>query len=68
MRDRIRTIADLRSLWMEEENKYAKPLRILSNFYIRKLNLNHIFNSRVEYHAKHLKHRNKILKALERPE
>lgn len=46
-KDKINTIAELRSLWIEEENKFAKVLRILSAIYLRKYSLNHIFNSRV---------------------
>ena len=66
-KDRINTIAELRSLWIEEENEFAKALRILSTIYLRKHSLNHIFNSRVENHSKHIKYRQKMIKVIENP-
>ena len=63
-KDKINTICQLRSLWIQQENKFSKSLRILSNFYLRKNHLTYIFNSRVEKYGKHIKYRQKILKAL----
>lgn len=37
----------LRSLWLEEENPFAKAYRMLSMEYLRKHCLPYIFNSRV---------------------
>jgi hypothetical protein len=67
-KDKINTISELRSLWIEKENKFSKSLRILSNIYLKKYHLTHIFNSRVENYGKHIKYRQKIVKALEDPE
>jgi hypothetical protein len=47
-KNNINTIAELRSLWLEEKgNIYAKTIRIISIEYLRKYALTHIFNSRV---------------------
>jgi hypothetical protein len=39
LKGKINTIAELRSLWLEEENKYGKIFRILSSLYLRKHSL-----------------------------
>lgn len=54
------SIADLRSLWLERNNQFAKAYRILSKEYLRKHSLEYTFNSRVTTVCKHLKYRNKI--------
>jgi len=59
-RNHMSSIADLRSLWLDEDNKFAKIYRILSKEYLRKHSLVYIFNSRVTSLSKHIKYRNKI--------
>jgi hypothetical protein len=56
----ISSIADLRSLWVDEENNFSKVYRVLSKEYIRKHSLSYIFNSRVTSVNKHIKYRHKI--------
>ena len=67
-KNRISTIADLRSLWMDSCTPFAKALRIISYLYVRRHSFSHIFNSRVENFNKHIKYRYKILQGLEKPE
>ena len=66
-KNKINTIADLRALWLEGENPFAKAMRIISSKYVRQHSLSHIFNSRVENHKKHIKYRYKILQGIEDP-
>lgn len=47
LKGKINSISELRSLWIESENKYAKIFRIASNLYLKRYSLEHIFNSRV---------------------
>ena len=61
------SIADLRGLWLDSHNRYAKAFRIISKEYMRKHNLGHIFRSKVQYLYKHLKYSNKINYSLEDP-
>jgi hypothetical protein len=58
----------MKSLWLEEDNKFHKAFRILSSQYLRKHSLHHIFNSRVNNHALHLKYVRKLIKSIEDPE
>lgn len=64
---KINTIADLRSLWVDEKNPFAKSMRIISIEYLRKYSWGHIFNSRVENYGKHVKYRYKIIEGLKNP-
>lgn len=66
-KDHMSSIADLRNLWLDDYNKFAKVYRILSKEYLRKHSLVYIFNSRVTSLAKHIKYRNKIEKSIESP-
>ena len=67
-KNKVNTIADLRSLWLQKQTRYAKVLRVLSQIYVRKHFFGHIFNSRIENYKKHIKYRYKILQGLRKPE
>lgn len=67
LRGKLNTISELRSLWINSENKFAKAYRILSAEYLRKHSLSYIFNSRVENFHKHIKYRYKIIQSVEHP-
>lgn len=67
LRYNLNTISQLRSIWIDEENRYAKAYRILSLEYLRKHSLSYIFNSRVENFHKHIKYRYKIIKSVSDP-
>ncbi len=61
----ITTIADLRSLWID--NPYAQVIRTLSCVFLRKYSLNYIFNSRVCNYVSHIKYRQRFLEAIQAP-
>jgi hypothetical protein len=62
----IKTIADLRSLWID--CKHARLIRILGNRFLRKRSLAYIFNSKIESTDAHVKYRSKLLRAIKNPE
>jgi hypothetical protein len=68
MRRDLGSIAKLRSLWLDSENRFAKVFRIISKEYLRKHALSYIFNSRVVNITKHVKYRQIIEKGIDRPE
>ena len=43
----INSILELRSLWVDDVHPYGKAFRVLSNIYLKKHSLEHIFNSRI---------------------
>lgn len=51
-------ISDLKKLWTNE--KYGVPIRILSEYFLRKRSLPWIFNSRIENKYAPLKYKIKI--------
>ena len=61
------SILHLRCLWLDEENKFAKAYRILSDIYMRKHSLAYIFMSKVKYIDRHLKYGKKVRKGLSDP-
>lgn len=63
----VNSIAALRSFWIEEENIFAAPTRILSQIFLRKHCFHYIFSSRVTYFEGHIKYRVRLLEALENP-
>lgn len=65
-RDYVHTISALRYLW--QSHPFSQAFRIMSCEYLRKYNLQHIFNSRVFKHGVYLKYQNKLMKSLERPQ
>jgi hypothetical protein len=67
MRGSLNSISQLRGLWTEEENRFAKAYRILSMEYLRKHSLGYIFNSRVNNHYRHIKYRYKIIQSVQHP-
>ncbi len=67
LRSNLNTISQLRAIWMEEENEFAKAYRILSIEYLRKHSLEYIFNSRVENFYKHIKYRYKVIESVSDP-
>lgn len=68
IQDSLKSISQLRSLWTDSENKFAKVYRILSMEYLRKHSLGYIFNSRVNNHSRHIKYRYKIMQSVSNPE
>lgn len=64
-RNHIHTISAIRYLW--QNHPFAKAFRILSCEYLRKHNLQHIFNSRVFKHSVYLKYQEKLMKSMENP-
>ncbi len=66
MKKSIKTIADLRSLWMN--CKHARLIRTLGNRFLRKHSLAYIFNSKIESTDAHVKYRSKLLTAIRNPE
>ena len=63
----MRSIPDLRGLWIDEGNRFAKVYRILSKEYLRKHSLPTIFNSKITCLTKHLKYHRKIEQSVEDP-
>lgn len=66
-RRRINSIADLRALWLEAENRFAQPTRILSLIFLKKHSLPYIFHSRVTNYEGHIKYRYRLMEALKDP-
>lgn len=64
---KVNSIADLRSLWVEEENPFAKATRILSGIFLKRHSLCYIFNSRVTNYQGHIKYRYRLIEALKEP-
>ena len=67
-RDRVDTILGLRELWMDQTNRFAKVIRILSNEFLRKRNVSHIFNSKIRTVFRNLKYRKRLLECIIKPE
>lgn len=63
----LNTIRQLRSLWLDEENPFAKAYRVFTIEYLRKHSLSYIFNSRVENFNKHIKYRFKMVESVKDP-
>jgi hypothetical protein len=63
----INSIADLRSLWLEEEFEFAKVTRKISLYFLKKVSLKYIFSSRITNHAGHIKYRNRLINVLRFP-
>ena len=61
-RDEVHTISGSRYLW--QSHPYSKAFRIMSCEYLRKHNLKHVFNSRIEKYGVYLKYQNKMMKCL----
>jgi len=61
----ITTIADLRSLWID--NPFESVIRTLSCVFLRRYSLNYIFNSRVCNYVSHIKYRQRFLEAIRAP-
>jgi hypothetical protein len=64
---KLNSIADLRSLWLDGENLFAKPIRILSLIFLKRYSLTYIFNSRVTNFQGHIKYRYRMIEALRNP-
>ena len=64
---KVNSIADLRSLWVDEENPFAKTTRILSGIFLKRHSLSYIFNSRVTNFQGHIKYRYRLIEALREP-
>lgn len=67
VRKKLKSIEQMRSLWLEEKNSHAKVYRIITAYYFRKHSLPYIFNSRVENYPVHLKYRYKIMEGVSDP-
>ena len=64
-RDQIHTISAVRYLW--QNHPFSKAFRILSCEYLRKHNLQHVFNSRVVKYDIYLRYQNKMRKSMQNP-
>ena len=64
---KVNSIADLRSLWVDEENPFGKATRILSGIFLKRHSLSYIFNSRVTNFQGHIKYRYRLIEALREP-
>lgn len=61
-RNHIHTISAIRYLW--QHHPFCQAFRILSCEYLRKYNLEHIFNSRVFKYSVYLKYQQKLMKSM----
>jgi len=59
------TIAELRAWWTDE--KFGKPMRMISNLFFRKYSLSYIFNSRITSYGIHIKYRKILWESLNAP-
>lgn len=46
-KNKMSKISDLRSLWIEDNNIYSYPIKIISEYFLRKHCPSWIFNSRI---------------------
>lgn len=60
-------IIDLRNLWDDESNLYSYPIRIISEYFLRKHCFKWIFNSRIQNFSSPLKYIPRIREALKKP-
>ena len=65
-RTKVYTIQRMKKLWLHSE--WGRPLRVISNMFLRKRFTAYITNSKIENKVSHIKHRGKFIQALERPE
>lgn len=63
----INSIAELRSLWVEEESPYACLTRKLSVHFLKRSSLKYIFKSRITNYGGHVKYRNRLIDVLRNP-
>ena len=63
----INSIADLRNLWLDDNFVYAKEMRVLSQYFLKRGALNYIFKSRISNHKGHIKYRKRMIQVLEHP-
>jgi hypothetical protein len=66
MKRKLKSIQQLKSLWLEE-NPFCKAYRIISIEYLRRHSLKYIFNSRVENFGNHIKYRYRIIESVGDP-
>ena len=60
----INSIADLRNLWLDDKYPYAKEMRTLSRYFLKRGALSYIFKSRISNHKGHIKYRKRMIKVL----
>lgn len=63
---KINKIVDLRNLWTQ--GKYAAPIRIISEHFLRKYSFSWIFNSRIEDITYPIKYRRRMIEGVRKPE
>lgn len=62
---KMNRIIDLKNLWTE--HKYAEPVRIISEHFLRKYSYAWIFNSRIEDIKNPIKYRHRIIEGVHKP-
>lgn len=67
LKNRVGNIADLRSLW-SSDNPFGVISRTVSQVFLRRHALNHIYNSRITNHSNHVKYRYRMMEALRDPQ
>lgn len=65
---RISSIEDLRNMWLDSQFKYARQMRIISQFFLKRVSINYIFKSRIVNVRGHIKYRNRFIEVLKYPE
>lgn len=64
----INSIADLRNLWLDENFEYARQMRMISIYFLKRASLTYVFSSRISNHEGHIKYRNRLIEVLRVPE
>jgi hypothetical protein len=66
LKNKVGNIADLRELW-NSDGEFGVISRTLSQLFLRKYCLNHIYNSRITNYSNHVKYRYRMMEALRNP-
>lgn len=54
-------------MWLDNQYKYAKQMRIVSQFFLRRASISYIFKSRIVNVKGHIKYRNRFIEVLKNP-
>jgi len=63
----LNSIAELRNLWTDSNFCYAREMRTLSIYFLKKASLSYIFGSRISHHEGHIKYRRRLIEAIKNP-
>ena len=66
-KNKLNNIASLRSLWLDDDFRFAKVTRIISENWMKRGSLQYIFSSRISNYRDHVKYRKRMLEALNKP-